>query len=78
MGLMAVCDGHLICDTLHAQLTLTLSKKTYKPYPVFVIKYMEEYLFIFKIKIIHYQKFINKYCNWLLIKCLALNKVLPS
>ena len=58
---MAVCDEHIICDTLHAWLNLTLkAKRKRKPYPVCVIKYSEENLFITKIAIIHYHKFINK------------------
>ena len=77
---MAVCDEHIMCETLHARLTLPLSKQKEKrkPYHVCVIKYSEENLFITKIKIIHYHKFINKQCNWLLIKRLAANNVLHS
>ncbi len=45
---------------------------------MFVIKYGEENLVVIKLKMIHYQQFINKYCNWLLIKRLVLNNVLHS
>ena len=45
---------------------------------MFVIKYGEENLVVIKLKMIHCQKCINTYCNWLLIKCLALNNVLNS
>ena len=45
---------------------------------MFVIKYGEETMVVIKLKMIHCQKFINTYCNWLLMKCLALNKILHS
>ena len=39
---MAVCDEHIICDTLHAWLNLTLkAKRKRKPYPLFLIKYSD-------------------------------------
>ena len=54
------------------------AKRKRKPYPLFLIKYSDYNLFIIKIKMIHYQKCINEYSNWLLIKCLALSNVLHS
>ena len=56
---------------------LTIKRKN-KGELEFVIKYGEENLVVIKLKMIHCQKFINTYCNWLLIKTIALNNVLHS